>query len=126
MIWQPYISLMSRRPTALKYTTFYGQLPKAWQIYLNECTIEEKKEALKLLSILLKEHSLEKATDALKIASKRNHPSPEAIKQVFHQLIHGRGYRDTLEMKPNVPVMPVAERGIEKYDVFFSSERRRA
>ncbi|WIK66143.1 Mu transposase domain-containing protein [Globicatella sanguinis] len=126
MVWQPYLSLMATRPTALKYTTFYGQLPERWRSYLNECTVEEKKEALKLLSTLLKEHSLEKATEALEIASKRSHPSSESIKQVFHQLIHGRGYRDTLEMKPSIPVMPVAERGIKKYDVFFSSERRQA
>ncbi|KRG11338.1 IS21 family transposase [Lederbergia sp. NSJ-179] len=126
MVWQPYLSLMATRPTALKYTTFYGQLPERWRSYLNECTVEEKKEALKLLSTLLKEHSLEKATEALEIASKRIHPSSESIKQVFHQLIHGRGYRDTLEMKPSIPVMPVAERGIKKYDVFFSSKRRQA
>lgn len=124
--WQPYLSLMARRPTALKYTTFYSQLPGRWQSYLNECTVEEKKQALKLLSSLLKEHSLEKATEALKIASERSHPSSEAIKQVFHQIIHGRGYRETLEMKSSVPDMPVAERGIKKYDVFFSSERRNA
>ncbi|MBO0996136.1 Mu transposase domain-containing protein [Bacillus sp. SD088] len=126
MIWQPYLSLMARRPTALKYTTFYSQLPKRWQSYLNDCTVEEKKQVLKLLSTLLKEHSLEKATEALEIASERSHPSPEAIKQIFHQLIHGRGYRETLEMKTSVPAMPVAERGIKKYDVFFSSERRQA
>lgn len=124
MIWQPYLSLMARRPTALKYTTFYDQLPERWQSYLNDCTVEEKKQVLRLLSTLLKEHSLEKATEALEIASEKSHPSPEAIKQVFHQLIHGRGYRDTLEMKPNIPVMPIAERGIKKYDVFFSSEGR--
>jgi len=56
MIWQPYLSLMARRPTALKYTIFYSQMPELWQSYLNEYTVEEKKKALKLLSTLLKEH----------------------------------------------------------------------
>lgn len=126
MIWQPYLSLMARRPTAIKYTSFYDQLPIRWQNYLNECTLKEKKQVLQLLASLLKEHNLEKVTEALVIASERSHPSPEAIKQVFYQLIHGRGYRETLEMKPSIPLMPVAERGIKKYDVFFSSERREA
>ena len=126
IIWPPYLSLMARRPTALKYTTFYDQLPEYWQDYFNNCAVEEKKQVLKLLSTLLKEHSLEKATEALKIASERSHPSPEAIKQVFYQLIHGRGYRETIELKSSIPVMPIAERGIKNYDILFSSERRQA
>lgn len=126
MNWQPYLSLMARRPTALKYTTFYSKLPEVWQSYLHECTLEEKKKALLLLSTLLKSHSLAQATEALEIASERSHPSSEAIKQVFHQLIHGRGYRETMKLKTPVPTMPMAERGINRYDAFFSTDRRRA
>lgn len=126
MKWQPYLYLMAKRPTALKYTTFYDQLPFKWQTYLEECTLEEKKKALQLLSDLLKDHSLETATEALEIASERCHPSTETIKQVFHQLIHGRGSRETVRLKSTVPVMPIAERGMNQYDVFFQQERRKA
>ena len=124
MIWQPYLSLMAKRPTALKYTTFYNQLPDAWQKYLHECTVEEKKKALLLLSTILKSNRLEIATEALEIASERCHPSSEAIKQVFHQLVHGRGHRQTLKLKSSVPAMPLAERGMNQYDAFFTMERR--
>ncbi|TPE65525.1 IS21 family transposase, partial [Halalkalibacterium halodurans] len=79
-----------------------------------------------LLSDLLKDHSLETATEALEIASERCHPSTETIKQVFHQLIHGRGSRETVRLKSTVPVMPIAERGMNQYDVFFQQERRKA
>lgn len=37
--WQPYLSLMAKRPMAIKYTSFYEQLPKEWQIYLEQCTV---------------------------------------------------------------------------------------
>lgn len=124
MIWQPYLSLMAKRPTALKYTTFYNQLPNTWQKYLHECTVEEKKKALLLLSTILKSNRLEIATEALEIASERCHPSSEAIKQVFHQLVHGRGHRQTLKLKSSVPAMPLAERGMNQYDAFFTLERR--
>jgi len=123
MNWQPYLSLMARRPNALKYTTFYDQLPQIWQSYLDACTVEEKKKALQLLLTLLKEHSLETASEALEIASKRHHPSSDTIMQVFRQLIHGRGYRETMQLKSTVPTMPVAERGISKYNAFFRQER---
>ncbi|WP_368502786.1 IS21 family transposase (plasmid) [Alkalihalophilus sp. As8PL] len=120
MIWHPYLSLMAKRPTALKYTTFYDQLPDAWQKYLHECTVEDKKKALLLLSTILKSNRLDRATEALEIASKRCHPSSETIKQVFHQLVHGRGHRQTLKLKNTVPTMPIAERGMNQYDTFFT------
>lgn len=122
MNWQPYLSLMAKRPTALKYTTFYNQLPDIWQKYLHECTVEEKKKALLLLSTILKNHRLQIATEALEIASEGCHPSSETIKQVFHQLVHGRGHRQTLKLKTKVPSMPSAERGMSRYDAFFTME----
>ncbi|MBU8908976.1 IS21 family transposase [Desertibacillus haloalkaliphilus] len=126
MNWQPYLSLMAKRPTALKYTAFYDQLPVKWQTYLDDCTLEEKKKALQLLSILLKDHSLETANKALEIASERCHPSSESIKQIFHQLIHGRGYRETMDLKSTVPIMPIAKRGMNQYDAVFFKEGRQA
>jgi hypothetical protein len=54
MKWQPYLNLMAKRPTALKYTSFYDQLPEEWKNYFSSCTVAEKPEALKLLSMVLK------------------------------------------------------------------------
>jgi len=34
----PYLSLIAKRPMALKYTKFYEQLPHQWQPYLDNCT----------------------------------------------------------------------------------------
>ena len=56
--WQPYLNLMAKRPMALKYTSFYEQLPDEWQTYLNSCTVTEKSEALRLLATVLKDHDL--------------------------------------------------------------------
>ncbi|MGJ9386266.1 IS21 family transposase, partial [Salipaludibacillus sp. CF4.18] len=56
-------------------------------------------------------------------ASEFGHPSSETIQQVFHQVIHGRGYRETLNLKQPVPKMPLASRGMNQYDAFFSQER---
>lgn len=114
MNWQPYLTLMAKRSTALKYTSFYNQLPAIWQSYLHQCTTEEKKTALRLLSTILKDHDLDKATKALEIASELGHPSSETIKQVYRQIIYGRGYRQTLTLKRAVPDMPLAPRGIVK------------
>ncbi|MBN3585561.1 IS21 family transposase, partial [Algoriphagus aestuarii] len=66
--WQPYLTLMAKRPNALKYTSFYDQMPEEWRNYLSNCTTEEKKKALELLASLLKEHDFELATQALRLA----------------------------------------------------------
>ncbi|WP_108672403.1 IS21 family transposase [Peribacillus acanthi] len=116
MKWQPYLNLMAKRPLALKYTSFYEQMPTEWQTYFHSCTATEKPEALKLLSTVLKEHDFTRITEALAIASERGHPSVESIKQVFYQLINGRGHRADIQPKFSLPDMPQAERGLNHYD----------
>src|SRR5699024_3333653 len=53
MIWQPYLDLLSRRPRAIKYSSLYDQFPSIWTDYLNDCTEEEQKSALRLLGNLI-------------------------------------------------------------------------
>lgn len=72
---------------------------------------------------MLKNQDFTKANEALKIASTHGHPSSETIQQVYHQLIHGRGLRPTLNIKSSITEMPVATRGVHQYDAFFSQGR---
>ncbi|MCM3625735.1 IS21 family transposase, partial [Brevibacillus borstelensis] len=75
VIWQPYLILMAKRPTAIKYTSFYEQLPIEWQVYLSNCTVPEKQEALQLLSVILKNDDMKIPTQALQLASENGHPA---------------------------------------------------
>src|SRR5690625_6232727 len=65
MIWQPYLDLLSRRPRAIKYSSLYDQFPSIWTDYLNDCTEEEQKSALRLLGELLKNDRSEEHTSEL-------------------------------------------------------------
>jgi transposase len=116
MKWQPYLNLMAKRPTALKYTSFYDQLPDEWKSYFHACTVAEKPEALRLLSTVLKDHDFSQITKALIVASEHGHPSVEAIKQVFYQHINGRGVRTEIKPKMVLPDLPEATRGLDHYD----------
>jgi len=118
--WQPYLTLMAKRPNALKYTSFYDQMPEEWRNYLSNCTTEEKKKALELLASLLKEHDFELATQALRLAGQVvEHPDIESIKQIFYQLINGRGIREKIDLKSDIPVMPEASRGVQHYNQLY-------
>lgn len=50
MCWIPYLELMSKRPTALKYTGLFNQLPSILREYLDKCDYESKKQALKIFA----------------------------------------------------------------------------
>lgn len=119
MKWQPYLNLMAKRPLALKYTSFYEQLPIEWQEYLSSCTAAEKSDALRLLSTFLKEYDFTYITKALILASEHGHPSVDAIKQVFYQLINGQGSWESIRPKLPLPPMPEASRGLNHYDQLF-------
>jgi hypothetical protein len=50
MNWVPYLELLSKRPTALKYTGLYSELPVALKDYLDKSSYDSKKQLLKLFS----------------------------------------------------------------------------
>lgn len=48
MQWIPYLELISKRPTALKYTGLFNHLPINLREYLDKCNLENKKQILAL------------------------------------------------------------------------------
>jgi hypothetical protein len=64
MYWIPYLELMSKRPTALKYTGLFNQLPDILKDYLSNCDYESKKQALKLLTKMTEQKNMDTAIAA--------------------------------------------------------------
>jgi len=65
MIWGPYLSLMAKRPAALKYCDYYNSLPLNWQKYLAEIDYEEKKNAFSVLRGILMTETVDTAAKIL-------------------------------------------------------------
>jgi len=86
MNWLPYLSLMAKRPTALKYTGFYQELPEIWQSYLAELPSEKKREALLTLNTILEKHDIAAAADALEIALKGGVKDADSILASYYSL----------------------------------------
>lgn len=124
MDWKPYLTLMAKRPTALKYSSFYDQLPNEWKEYIEACSLAEKKRALELLAVILKEQDFRLPTQALRMASEHGHPTAESIKHVFYQLVNGRGIRDTIplpKLPEKLPLAVTVTRGLKHYDQLLTS-----
>ncbi len=50
MIWTPYLEVLAKRPMAMKYSGFYGGLPKELKLFLDDCDLSGRQKILKLLS----------------------------------------------------------------------------
>ena len=65
MIWIPYLELMAKRPTALKYTGFFNQLPLTLKQFLESCDYECKKQTLKIFAKMTADTNIDAAIAAI-------------------------------------------------------------
>lgn len=100
MDWYPYLVTLIKRPTALKYTGFYRDLPDPWRNYLDHCDYHQKKNSLKLLLQILSESDMDTATQSLEATSSRNIPDHDSIRLSYYRLIQSEPeeivFRDTI------------------------------
>lgn len=122
MDWLPYISLMARRPTALKYTGFYQELPGIWQNYLSGLPSEKKREALLTLNTILQKHDIEAATDALEIALKAGAKDCDSILASYYRLTCKVHQMQPMQLQNPYIEVPSFQTDNAKYDCLFSQE----
>ena len=88
MIWGPYLELMSRRPTALKYTGFFKALPTTIQDYFDCCDYTQKKEALKVLMEILNCSDMETAISTFRTSMDRDLKDSDSLLAIYKHLIN--------------------------------------
>ncbi len=87
MKWGPYLELMSRRPTALKYTGFFRELPQTLQDYLTLCSYEQKKGSLRLLAKMLEQSELDTAVEAFRFCIERGIKDLDSIWAKYYTMV---------------------------------------
>lgn len=88
MKWEPYLTLLSRRPTALKYSGFFSELPQSLQEYFQNCDWQQKKAALGLLAKMVAETDLSTATVAFELAIEKRLHDTDSIWATYYTLMH--------------------------------------
>jgi transposase len=126
MDWLPYLTQLSRRPRALKYTGIYPMLPQDLQEFLDSCNYQTKKETLKVLAKLSERSSFSKAVEAVRSAILHGARDADSIVTMFNRL-----NTDIMDLAPmilagSVPEMPPAKPNLGSYDhiLFGSGECR--
>ena len=122
MKWLPYIELMSRRPTALKYTTFYEELPDNWRKHLNGLASEDKRKALHALHTMLQKHDMGTASDALLAALSKGVQDADSILASYRLLTATSHQCQPLKLPAAVIQMPNFKTDNAKYDSLFGRE----
>lgn len=119
MDWLPYLTQLSKRPAALKYSGVYDLLPLDVQAFLDQCDHRGKKETLQVLARLSREADFTRATEALRAALDHDTGDVDSILATFSRL-----NSQVLELAPlvlphSVPGMPPATPRVDLYDHLF-------
>jgi len=125
MDWLPYISLMAKRPNALKYTGFYQELPKVWQNYLSDLPSEKKREALLTLNTILQKHDVKAAANALEIALGNGVKDSDSILASYYRLTNKVQQLKPMQFNNPYIEVPSFKTDNSRYDSLFRQEVNR-
>lgn len=88
MKWEPYVELIAQRPTSLKYTEFFKQLPQTVQEYFDSLEYQKKKKALIALNSMILDTDIDTAVTSFSLALEEGIKDIETIKGTFYTLTH--------------------------------------
>ena len=119
MNWVPYLQLMAKRPTALKYTAFFHQLPEILQEYFAQCHYPQKKASLNILRKMVEETDLETATSAFEQALDQGVSDPDSIWLTFYRMNNPTIELPELTLKESTPQLPAFTTDTAFYDLLL-------
>jgi hypothetical protein len=116
MDWYPYLSLMARRPAALKYTGFYNSLPQTLKEYFNQCEASVKSKALKLICKIIQESDFEIAVKAFEETFQNNIYDLDSIETTYYRISSNLPQFDKIALPDNITDSPSYHSDITQYD----------
>jgi len=121
MNWIPYLELMSKRPTALKYTGLYNQLPQILKEYLDKSDYEGKKRALRLFTKMTAATGIETAIEAFEEGLKLGVSDPDSIWATYCRLTTGTLPEPEIPLPDKAPELKKYIPDIKIYDQLITS-----
>ena len=116
MKWIPYLELMAKRPTALKYTDFFHQLPQTLRKYLDNCDYQGKKATLNALRRMICESDIKTAEKAFKETLSLGLKDLDSIYSTYYRMTKQIINPGDLKLKAKVPEVNRYTADLELYD----------
>lgn len=119
MNWIPYLELLSKRPTALKYTGLYNQLPPILKEYLDKSSYEEKKQTLRLFTKMTLAADFDTAIEVFEDGIELGVSDPDSIWAIYCRLTSGTLPEPEMHLPDTVPELKKYIPDIKAYDELF-------
>ena len=122
MQWLPYLELLSKRPTAIKYSGFIKELPSTIQEFLQSCNYENKKETLKIFTKMSVENGMETAIEAFEKTITYGTIDPDSLWATYQHITSGSLLEVEVKVPPSIPKLKQYKPDISRYDEFIKVE----
>ena len=119
MNWIPYLTQLSRRPAALKYTGIYGLFPSPLQEFLEQSDRSSKKETLKILAELSEDTGFLSAVEAFLAALERGAKDSDSVLAIFRRLSTESFEFSPVLLPSDIPELPPLKNKALDYDLFL-------
>ncbi|HEY6950011.1 MAG TPA: IS21 family transposase [Nitrososphaeraceae archaeon] len=121
MYWIPYLGLMAKRPTALKYTGLFNQLPITLREYLSNCDYECKKQSLEIFTKMIIHTNMDTAIGAFEEGIRSGASDPDSIWAIYCRLTTGVLPEPEISLSETVPELKKYIPDINAYDKLINS-----
>jgi len=122
MNWLPYLTQLSQRPAALKYSGVYVMLPEEIQAFLETCSRSEQKDVLCVLAAITKQSGFTHAVDALKQAMNRGVKDPDSVMALFRRIAEPQFDFSDFQLGSTVPALNQLKPDISAYARFIPDQ----
>ncbi len=117
MQWLPYLTQLSCKPNALKYSRIYTMLPEPLIDYLQQCNRSETGKVLRVIAALTRKNGFEAALGTVKDALQYSATDIDSLLNLSR-----RSYDDALEIAPlrlrdGIPELDRVTSNLSAYDV---------
>lgn len=107
---------MAKRPTALKYSEFFHQLPQTLREYLDNCNYQGKKATLNALRRMICDSDIKTAEKAFKETLSLGLKDLDSIYSTYYRMTKQIINPGDLKLKPKVPEVKIYTPDLAPYD----------
>jgi transposase len=122
MDWLPYLTQLSRRPAALKYTGIYDILPDPVKFWMEQKPRDKRSKALKLLAKLTENSDFDTAVNVVREAIEYDTFDIDSVEALFARYTNKLNELVLKELPASVPDMITLEPDVKQYDRTFLNQ----
>lgn len=116
MQWLPYLTQLSKRPGALKYSGIYGMMPGDMQEYLDKCSKSDRGKVLSAIASLTAKNGFESAVATVTKALCYDALDVDSLMSLHRQLFSGIRELPPIYMNGNMPHLEPTKTNLSGYD----------